>query len=475
MRALVSLLLWLIPFAPLQQESKTPAPDAAAQKEAEKEIRDVFKEEYAKRGAPERLALARKLLDQGLQTKDKANSRFVLFREAQELAAQAGNIEVAFRAIRELSSEFQVDATAMKNQALAAAMQNAKAPEEFKALAEASIVNAEEAIAADEFDGAAKALNSASTLAKKAKEMALISRIDAKSKEAADLKSKFDKVQKARETLAAKPDDAPAAQTVGWYHCAAKGDWEKGLPLLAQGTDAGLKALASLDLSRPTQPAEMAALGDKWWEKAEKLRGSERDAVRNRAVFWYEQSLAGLGGLAKAKVEKRLADLRSERLSKEGWVDFTDPSLFGWPGRKGDPIQFLETTKQNTWLKMAKFPAGEFDTLSLRLTFESPDMQGQVRIELEGVLHEVMITKDFFSSHSRGDPLGQFAVDFSARLTPKREVVLSGSYQSGEIVFFMDGKELGRSKTTQKMLTSLALTAYAGKIKFDDIRLKRNR
>src|SRR5207253_2172123 len=132
--------------------------------------------------------------------------------------------------------------------------------------------------------------------------------------------------------------------------------------------------------------------------QADKLRTSERDAVRNRAVFWYVQSLAGLSGLSKAKVDKRLADLRAERLAKEGWVDITDPSFFGQPGRKGDPIQFLETTKQNTWLKAGKFPAGDFDAFSVRVTFESADLQGEVRIEFEGVLHEIRLGKIYFTS-----------------------------------------------------------------------------
>lgn len=473
MNVLGALVCWLAALLPLQQEKKLPVPDPGDQKIAEKLVRDIFKDDYAKRGPADRVALARKLVEQGLQTKDDAAARFVQFREAQELAAQAGNVEVALCAIGELSKEFQIDAAAMRNQALTTVAQNAKTPEEFKALAESSLLLAEEALRADEFDSAAKALTSASALAKKAKELPLVARIDARSRETSDLKARFDRVQKARETLAATPDDPQACQLVGWFYGAGKGDWEKGLPLLAAGADATLKTLAALDLSHPAAPLEQSTLGDKWWDQAEKLRSSERDKVRNRAVHWYEQSLAGLSGLPKVKVEKRLAELRAERLAREGWVDITDPSFFGQPGRKGDPIQFLETTKQNTWLKAGKFPPGDFEAFSIRVTFESADMKGEVRIEFEGVLHEVRLYKDMFTSFSRKEELGRFDLDFSAKLPPKRETTITGIYQSGEIVFFLDGKEAGRSKSPQKVLTTLAITEFGGQVKFDEIRLKR--
>lgn len=67
-----------------------PEPDANAQKETLKQIKDLFKEEYAKRGAAEQAALGQKLLQKGIETNDDAASKFVLLKEARDVASGAG-------------------------------------------------------------------------------------------------------------------------------------------------------------------------------------------------------------------------------------------------------------------------------------------------------------------------------------------------------------------------------------------------
>src|SRR5262245_40431958 len=77
------------------QDKKSDIPDDAALKEAEKTIKSLFKEDYAKRSPADRIALAKNLLKQGVETKDSPAARYVLFRESQEIAAKAGDIETA--------------------------------------------------------------------------------------------------------------------------------------------------------------------------------------------------------------------------------------------------------------------------------------------------------------------------------------------------------------------------------------------
>src|SRR5262249_11833554 len=97
----------------------------------------------------------------------------------------------------------------------------------------------------------------------------------------------------------------------GKYFCLGKGNWEKGLPLLAQCNDSKLKSLAAKDAAGPdTAPAKME-MGDGWYDYA---NGKDIDAgnkphVQIRALFWYEQAVGELNGLTKTKVEKRIVEL----------------------------------------------------------------------------------------------------------------------------------------------------------------------
>src|SRR6185436_5225004 len=65
-------------------------PDANKQRDAEKAIRDIYKEQYAKKAPADRVQLAKVLLDQADKSGDDPSSRWVLYREAQDLASQAG-------------------------------------------------------------------------------------------------------------------------------------------------------------------------------------------------------------------------------------------------------------------------------------------------------------------------------------------------------------------------------------------------
>src|SRR5437667_417142 len=101
------------------QEKKLDIPDDAAVKEAEKTIRSLFKDDYAKRSPADRGALAKNLLKQAMDTKDENAARYVLFRESQDLAARIGEIETAFRAIDEMCRIYATNSLILKNSALA--------------------------------------------------------------------------------------------------------------------------------------------------------------------------------------------------------------------------------------------------------------------------------------------------------------------------------------------------------------------
>lgn len=317
--ASVLALLLLLPQESKTQPARTPVPEAAKQREAEKAIRDLFKADYAKKTAADREALIRTLLEQGQKSQDDPAAQFVFYREAQDLASQAGNIELAFTAIDTAAGVFDVDAVALKNLALAGAAKSAKSPEDLGKVADGYLALADAALKADDYDAADKAAVGALQAARRSNSTPLTTRVATRQREIADFKAKFDKVKKAMEVLAKDPENAPANLEVGFYCCFVKADWDTGLPLLAKGSDPGLKSLAAKELQRPTEPAARLELADGWWELAEKEKNEARQRILSlRAVALYELTLPDTSGLLLTKVQLRLEAWRRRVASKEG-------------------------------------------------------------------------------------------------------------------------------------------------------------
>jgi hypothetical protein len=286
---------------------KAPVPDAAAQREAEKLIRELFKADYAKRAPTDVQVLAAKLLQQGRETKDDPAGQFVLLQQARELAVQAGDLATALAAVEETGKAYAVDSLTLKVQALAAALLPAGRPEAIGALAESCLETIDEALAADRLEAAAELAGKAETAARAAKDAALLKRAQHRKKEIEAAKREGELARAAEQTLGTNPDDPAANLAAGRYAAWVKGNWEKGAARLAKGSDAALKAAAEKELAKPSGPPGQAAAGDAWWEAAEKARGQAcEERWRGRARHWYETALPGLTGITKIKVEKRL-------------------------------------------------------------------------------------------------------------------------------------------------------------------------
>jgi hypothetical protein len=455
-----------------QDEKKVPVPDASAQKAAEKLIKEVFKDEYAKKSSEDKTALAKKLLEQAAQTKDDAASHFVMLREARDLATAAGDVVTAIKAIDETEIRYETDAQTLKLAVYSTASKNAKTPEESVALARLFLKVAEDAIAADRYETADKALTEASTLARRGKEVALIARVDAKKKEILDRKSRFERTRKAKEVLEKNPGDPAANLAVGLHECFTRGDWDTGLPLLAKGSDEPLKALASRDLAAPRDAPGQTAVGDGWWDLSEK---ESNPAIklnqRARALRWYEESVQGSTGLTKAKIEKRVGELRMDRL-RGNWVDVTDPRQFGLPGKAGEPIIVAASKDNPKKAMLEKFPAGEYDGVSVRFRFGTP-RESIGLLAFEGARRCVYIATGSNSAAICHSDSNVWTPDKTFQVAPKEEYVLSVVVTNGEYVVFIDGIEVGRVRTDLSRLMSLSLDADRAPATFDQFRLRK--
>jgi hypothetical protein len=469
------LMLFLI-LALAPQEKRLPVPGSAEQKKAETLLKEIFKDEYSRKAPSDRLALARTMMKQASETSDDAAARYLMLRESKDLALQGGDWDLSLKAADAIGKAFEEDVLPMKGAILSTASRGTKTPAEYAKLSQASSVLADEAAAGNRFDIADKAAQEALSQAKLAKDPALAIKAEAKVKALAESKSKADAVAKAVATLAKSPDDPAANSAVGRHECLTKGAWKDGLPKLARGADPQLKEVATRDLAEPKDGPGRAAVGDGWWDVAEKESGSARALARSRAVYWYELALPGLSGLSKMKVERRIPELRQDKFPG-AWVDITDARLFGRPGKAGEPIVLTPPVNDGIMAALAQLPEGVFDGFSARLRFK-PEWTANGLIQFETNVRAFSIAramKALAICALEADSTGKKAwIPKSVATSPDtNDYVVTVLIKGGEYVVYVNAAEVGRIATDRTKFERITIQADFSEVVFDQIKLKR--
>ncbi len=121
---------------------------------------------------------------------------------------------------------------------------------------------------------------------------------------------KFREVQSSMEALRENPSDKGAAKELGLFLCFYKGDWDSGLPLLAQGSTPPLQTVAEMELRDETPESDFVRIGDAWWDLSRQATtGFFREACMGRAVHWYKHSFDMLGNsLDRLHVDAKLKE-----------------------------------------------------------------------------------------------------------------------------------------------------------------------
>lgn len=312
-----SILLYLLIGASSQPafsapaQDKSPMPPAEAQAKALALVKEVYGQEWeAAKTSAQKQALAAKLLQKATETTD-ATDRYVLLDVARGMAAQAGDAELAIKAIEAMSARYEVDAYRLKGAALAQAAKEASSAQSV-AVAKLSLALIDEAVGRDDFVAAKYLGNIAVDAARKGRDTALAKDIVARNREIEEIGQAFAEIQDAWATLKQLPVDPDANLAVGRYYCLIKGNWNRGLPMLALGSDSDLKELAVKELEGATDAAGQVALGDGWWDLAGASEGVAQKQLQGRAAHWYRKALPALSGLVKDKVAGRVDSVQPE-------------------------------------------------------------------------------------------------------------------------------------------------------------------
>ncbi len=338
---------------------KQPIPAVEQQNEVLKLIREVFEKEYeAARTVLQKEALAKELLKRGVESKEPTEA-YVLMRVARDMAAIVGEADLACKAVDEMGRRYEIDLSATKREIVAKAAKGATLTRHHKAVAQQAAALVEDAILADDYDLAREMLEMAKAAAPHARDGELLSRVTERAAEVEEVAKAKKEVEGALETLEKSPADPKANLAAGLFYCLYRGDWDRGLPMLALAADGTLDALAKREMAGPNSADAEVALGDGWWDLMDKYQGIARTQVRSRAALWYEKALPKLSGLSEMRVKKRLEEIeeaesvavdeprRPDEKGPRTVVRRNNPSFAGsWQDRFGNEIEFKVEGRQ---------------------------------------------------------------------------------------------------------------------------------
>jgi hypothetical protein len=339
------------PIVARKPDEKPPVPDEAALAEAEKEVKEVYKEVFNRK--KDWQGAAEQLLKEGSNTRDKPAERYVLFREARNLALKANDITLALRVAEEMANHFAVSRLGEKAATLElASRQITNRPTRLRLAAQALVLADQAVEEAEDFTNAERFARSAQASAGSFTVQPLAVTVKQRLTEMSELRKGYEAIEASVRTLADKPEDPEANLAVGRFYALTKGDWERALPLLARGSDEQLRALAVQDLAVPARAREAEELGDRYNTLAGRESGPAKTNLLFRGWHWYRIALGKAPGAERTRVEKKLSVLEKMLPGSRpvvlaarygafsGWADVTDKVRELVAEAKGQKLSF---------------------------------------------------------------------------------------------------------------------------------------
>ena len=236
---------------PSRESRKTVVPDAESQEKANQLMGEIYKDKLkAATSAVVQKRLARELMSTALEMTNDAPSCYVLLREAGSLAFKARDYQLSLEVIDALDGHFDVDALGLRIKIMAAEDANTETSCEDRCYLGFQLMA--EAVAKGRLDVAIQMGELAQKAADQSQNKLLI-------KYVGDCKARLEQSLQERKTetdllarLRTLPADPEANLALGKLYCFDRGNWEKGISMLALGSDSALRELAQRELERPS-------------------------------------------------------------------------------------------------------------------------------------------------------------------------------------------------------------------------------
>jgi hypothetical protein len=276
--------------------------------------KELFATQLANRTMAGRRALAEQLLESAEKPANSPTDAFVLLTSCIAAAKEASDLQLVVDAAGRLSAAYQVDGLRLQTDSALRMSLRGETRAATAANATAALDVMGQLIAAEDYADGGRLLARLRPVA--TSDRAIFEKVQARAKELESLRAASERIAPEMEKLRSNPYDRSAKLAVGSFLCFAKRDWDRGLPLLAKGTDEALAGLAASDLSHPSTPDEQGALAARWWSFAQRRAEPERAPIRRHASDIYLQAVDGLSGPNQGLALRRLAECAAaERLS----------------------------------------------------------------------------------------------------------------------------------------------------------------
>jgi len=300
---------------------KTPVPSEEEQKRAEKEIHASHESDFLRAKSPEAmLELADSLFQEAEATQGNPSLRYMLVRMSLDQTVHAGQFQRALESAEKLALWYDVDPMEVKTDLLLTLI-DARRSEPAMSIPQLETIESgleliRQAVAEDKYKAAQRMYKPILATARKTKDAMVVQEVTGVGKEIDRLESEFAKLADAKTTLARDPEDPDANLVMGRRYCFDRNLWVQGLVYLSKGSNKTLAELARRDLASPESPEEQTALGDAWWDQAEKEAGQTKIAMQLRAGHWYQQDF---GGLSRETTRRRLSEIAPMTPLEQYW------------------------------------------------------------------------------------------------------------------------------------------------------------
>lgn len=315
-------------------------------------VAEVYRSTYEKADTPaENRDVAVQMFQQALATDDDSAGKFVMLRIARDIAAEAGEADLAMCVIDEIARCYQLAddeagqrraCLAMKLATLRRASTAAVARRNREDVVQRALAYADEARSALWFDLAREFVALAVDAAQETRDRVQIHRASRTAEVLNATAAAFQAIAEDAELLEVSPTDAAAKRSVGMFYCFHAGDWEAGLPMLAECDTPELRRLAALELQASSDVERRVELGDGWWLLAQTQEGLSRANVLRRALGRYEKALPDTQGLTRDKIAVRIARAGKELAPQVRYLADLAPSTVvvnGSPSEAGVRIR----------------------------------------------------------------------------------------------------------------------------------------
>ena len=245
------------------------------------------------------------------QGADTADVRYVMLGNAGTLAANLGNVGLAYRIAVEIARQFDVDAAALKLKALEAAGKNATAPGTCAIGVLQALALADRAVAEGRSDVASRAATLAALLARKTKNKELMAQADRCKAGLRDQSARNAAYKTALANLKKTPDDRELNLAAGKYEVLVLGEWQDGLTRLALSGEPWAVEIAHLEVAARADLSEWAPLAAAWWQ-AGQLEDDDffKLECQLQAKYAYSRAWkAGRAGGVSADIAAQLKEL----------------------------------------------------------------------------------------------------------------------------------------------------------------------